>query len=230
MRVRFASLWLVLVALLAGCASPPQPPVGLAGDYFSTRTSRIGVAVSEIPKPDTVFPGADCLLCLAAASIANNAMTGAVQTWSTNDLKSLKAELVAMLAARGQTAVPLDDNLKLADLPDRQGAEPGFARKDFSALAKRAQVDRLLVVDLRALGAWRNYAAYVPTGAPRAVFKAEAYLLDTSNHKLDWYQTFDIARIAEGNWDEPPKFPGLTNAYFQVLEEGKDAIKKPFAK
>lgn len=227
MRIRIATLWLLAAALLAGCGTPPQTPIGLNGDYFTTRSGRIGVAVSELPKPDTVFPGADCLLCLAAASIANNAMTSSVVTWSVDDLKPLKGELATLLNARGQQAVALDDALKFDALPDRSGAEPGFARKDFTAFKARG-VDRLLVVRLNALGAWRNYAAYVPTGAPRAVFKAEAYIVDLATHRLDWYQTFDLARMAEGNWDEPPKFPALTNAHFQVLEEGKDAIKKAF--
>jgi len=229
-RIHLAALSLVLVAALAGCASPPQPPVSLSTDYFNARTSRIGVAVSPIPKVDTTFPGADCLLCLAAASVANSSMTKAVQGWPADDLKALKAELVALLAARGQTAVALDDNLKLGDLPDRKSTELGQARKDFAALAARANVDRVLVVDLKALGAWRNYASYVPTGAPRAVFKAEAYLVDVSTHKLEWYEKFDLSRLADGAWDEPPKFPGLTNAYFQVLEEGREQIKKPFVK
>lgn len=229
MRVRLLGAWLCAIALLAGCAAPVQNPVGLAGDYFSARSGRIGVAMTAIPAPDTNFPGADCLLCLAAASVANREMTTAVATWSTEDLKALKAELVAALAARGQQAQAIDEPLKLDALPER-AAEPGMARRDFSAVRQRAGVDRLLVVDIGALGAWRNYAAYVPTGAPRAVFKAEAYIVDLATHKLEWYERFDLGRAAEGNWDEPPKFPGLSNAHFQVLEEGKDAIKKPFLK
>ena len=39
-----------------------------------------------------------------------------------------------------------------------------------------------------------------------------------------------VARGTEGTWDEPPKFPGLTNAYYQALETAMDTVKKPFAK
>lgn len=231
MRLRFIGAWLFLVALLAGCAAPPQTSVGLASDYFSApRTGRIGVAMAALPKPDTNFPGADCLLCLAAASVANSDMSSAVATWSTADLNPLKAELVAALAARGQQAVAIDEDLKMDAVPDRSDPQPGFARKDFTSFRQKAGVDRLLVVDIGALGAWRNYAAYIPSGPPRAVFKAQAYIVDLATHKLEWYERFDLGRGAEGNWDEPPKFPGLTNAYFQVLEEGKDAIKMPFVK
>lgn len=230
MVTRNAALWLLVVLILFGCATARQPPVSLAEGYFSTRADRIGVAMSEIPKPATSFPGADCLLCIALASMANSSMTSAVQGWSTDDLKLLKAELVEALKSRGQAAVAIDEVLKMDAIPDRSGANPGFARKDFSAWKASGGVERLLVVHLRALGAWRNYSAYVPTGAPRAVFQGEAYIVDLASHKLDWYETFDLARTAEGNWDEPPNFPGLTNAYYQVVEEGKDAIKRAFVK
>lgn len=230
MRLSVLGAWGLVVALLGGCAAPVQPPVGLASDYFSARSGRIGVAISELPAPDTAFPGADCLLCLAAASVANRELTTAVASWSTEDLKALKAELVAALSARGQQAQAIDEPLKMDAVPDRKDAEPGFARKDYAALGQRAGVQRLLVVDVGALGAWRNYAAYIPSGPPRAVFKAQAYIVDLATHKLEWYQRFDLARVAEGNWDEPPKFPGLTNAHFQVLEEAKDAIKRPFVR
>lgn len=232
MRLQFLGACLAAAALLGGCATAPQNPVPLAGDYFTSpaRTGRVGVLVAELPKPDTAFPGADCLLCLAAASLANGDLSKAVVAWPTEELASLKADLAAALRARGDEVVVIDEAPKLADLPDRNGAEPGFARKDFTAYKAKAGVDRLLVVDVQALGAWRNYAAYIPTGAPRAVFKAQAYLVDLSTHKLAWYERVDLGRPAEGNWDEPPAFPGMTNAYFQVLEEGKDAVKRPFAR
>jgi len=33
---------------------------------------------------------------------------------------------------------------------------------------------------------------------------------------------------ADGAWDEPPNFPGLTNAYFQALELGMEDFLRPF--
>jgi len=38
----------------------------------------------------------------------------------------------------------------------------------------------------------------------------------------------NIVKAAEGNWDEPPKFPGMTNAYFQTLELARDRLLKAF--
>jgi hypothetical protein len=38
----------------------------------------------------------------------------------------------------------------------------------------------------------------------------------------------NIIKAAEGNWDEPPKFPGMTNAYFQTIELARDRLREAF--
>jgi hypothetical protein len=61
------------------------------------------------------------------------------------------------------------------------------------------------------------------------VLVGSASMVDLSTHALEWYLPLDVSRAADGNWDEPPKFPGLSNAYYQVLETGMDMVRKPFA-
>ena len=190
----------------------------------------MGVASTALPVPDTCFPGAHCLLCLATASMTNNAMTTAVRQWPTDDLKNLKEEVAALLRAQGQTVVVINEPIKVADLPARNAPQAGFAPKDFSSIKAPTKLDRLLVIEYRSLGAVRNYSAYIPTGAPRATFEAHAYIVDLSTHKFELYDMISRDSLVQGNWDESPKFPGLTNAYFTAIEEGKDAIKRPFLK
>jgi hypothetical protein len=235
MSLRFVSAWVALLtaALLAGCAAPVQLPVNLAPDYFApgkAKPGRVGVVMAELPKPDTQFPGAGCLLCIALANGVHSALNTEVQSFSTAELKPLPADLVALLKKRGMDAVLIAEPLKLADLPDLGASDPvNKARKNFAALKAKHQIDRLLVVDFTALGVWRSYSAYVPTAVPRAVLVGSASMVDLSTHALEWYLPLDVSRAADGNWDEPPKFPGLSNAYYQVLETGMDMVRKPFA-
>lgn len=223
--------WLLgLIVLLAGCATPQQSFVNLPADYFGSGKGSMGVASTALPVPDTYFPGAHCLLCLATASMTNNSMTTAVRQWPTDDLKNLKEEVAALLRAQGQTVVVINEPIKVADLPARNAPQAGFAPKDFSSIKAPTKLDRLLVIEYRSLGAVRNYSAYIPTGAPRATFEAHAYIVDLSTHKFELYDMISRDSLVQGNWDESPKFPGLTNAYFTAIEEGKDAIKRPFLK
>lgn len=227
-HVRLWTLLITAFLLLSGCAAPRQETISLSSDFFKTGTGKIGIAMPDAPKPDTFFPGADCLLCIAAASVNHRSLTNAVQAWPTDEFQSLKQEMLTLLKAQGQRAVLIEEPLKLQDVPDRKNATPGQARKDFSSLQQRAGIDRLLVIQLLQAGVQRNHSAYFPTGPAMATLRAEAYLVDLSTHQLAWYETVNLSRNAEGNWDEAPKFPGLTNAYFHILELSKDQIKKPF--
>lgn len=233
MLQRCAGWLLALTILLGGCAAPVQKPLELPADYFGAkaRSGRIGVVVAQLPKPDTAFPGAGCLLCLGVASMAHSALTTHVQTLGVEEFKPLKVELVALLKKQGVEAVAIDDVVAFNDLPDFKGGDAATSsRKDFSAFKGKHQVERLLVVNITALGVWRSYSSYVPTAVPRAVVAGQGFLVDLSTHALEWNLPIDISRAADGAWDEAPKFPGLTNAYFQAVEASLDVIRKPFTK
>lgn len=236
MLLRSLGAWFALSAALwvTGCATPVQNPVGLSADYFSAgkaQQGRVGVVMATLPKVDTEFPGAGCLLCLAVANGAHSALNKQVQSFSTAELKPLPVDLVALLKKQGFDAVLIDEPLKVADLPDLGASDPANKpRKNFAALKQKHQLSRLLVIDIRALGVWRSYSAYVPTDVPKAVMNGSASLIDLNSNTLEWFLPLSFSRAAEGSWDEPPGFPGLTNAYFQVLETGMDAIKQPFKK
>jgi hypothetical protein len=227
-------LALCIALVMTGCATYVQPPVALSSDYFAaqkTPPGRVGVLMTVLPKVDTEFPGAGCLLCLAVANGAHSALSKQVQSFSTAELRPLPADLVALLKQRGMDAVLIDEPVKLADLPDLSASDPANKpRKNFGALKQKHGLSRLLVVDFTALGVWRSYSAYVPTDVPKAVMNGTASLINLETNTLEWFLPIAMSRAAEGAWDEPPQFPGLTNAYFQVLETGMDSIKQPFKK
>jgi hypothetical protein len=224
----------VLAALLAGCAVPVQKQVDLPPGFLAAakaKGGRIGVVMAELPKPDTQFPGAYCLLCVGVANMAHSELNKEVQSFSTAELRPLPGDLVALLQKQGLDAVLINDVVNVKALPDLGAPDPvNKSRKSFAALKDKYKLDRLLLVNFSALGVWRSYSAYVPTDPPRAVLNGEASLIDLSTHGYQWYLPLALSRAAEGAWDEPPKFPGLTNAYFQVLETGMDVIKQPFTR
>jgi hypothetical protein len=234
MSLSFRSVFLAVVAsiFLGGCATPIQQRIDLADNYFvssKAKQGKVGVVMVELPKPDTAFPGANCLLCLGVANGMHSALSKEVQSFSTAELKPLPNDVVALLKKKGVDAVLIDEPLKLDALPDlKEGDALNKSRKNFTSLKTKYNLDRLIVVHFTALGVWRSYSAYVPTDIPKAVVVGNASLIDLSTHSLEWYLPVDLSRAADGNWDESPKFPGLTNAYYQVLETSMNTIKKPF--
>lgn len=230
MKLRMAAVTFFVSIILGGCASPPQKPIEVSGALFVANAGKVGVAVGQIPKVDTQFPGADCLLCLAAASVGNSKLTDHVRTLSTEDVPKIKDDLVRVLRARGVDAVLIAAPIDIEKLAEPSVKGDNVARRDFASLKSKLGVDKLLVVETTAVGVWRNYSAYIPTEDPKAVFIASGYLVNLSSNVYEWYLPVKVIRSADQQWDEPPKFPGITNAYFQAIETGKDELLQAFGK
>ena len=217
----------LLAVLVSGCAVQPQAPVALDGATWSSKP-RVGVAMSPIPVVDTQFPGAGCLLCLAAASIANSSLTTHTKTLPVEDLPTLKQEVAKRIKAKGGEAVVIDEPLEVSKLQGWKGEGPNVAKQDFSGFRERYGIEKLVVLEVNTIGVVRPYASYIATSDPKATVRGRGYMVDLRTNSYAWYQPVLISRASDKEWDEPPKFPGLTNAYFQALEMGKDAFLKPF--
>jgi hypothetical protein len=227
MRWNLAAATAVLGIFLSGCAIKPQQPVALNQDALSAKSGKVGVAMSALPKVDTYFPGAGCLLCYAFASASNASLTKHAETLSHDELSALKEDVAAALRKKDVDVVVIKEPVDLKSLPDVRTEVATTARKDFSSLRTKLAVDKLLIIDVPLVGYVRSYSSYVPTSDPKATVTGSSYLVDLKTNTYSWYLPINISRSADGKWDEPPKFPGLTNAYFQALEAGRDSVLKP---
>lgn len=217
------------VLLLSGCAGKPQLPVDLNANAIGTQ-SRIGIAMPALPKAEVHLPGADCLLCILAARGMNSSLSTHAESLGQEDLPSLKDKAAEMLRKKGATVVVIAEPLDLKALGDAPAAGDNLARKNFMPLKAKYNVDKLLVIDINTLGFHRTYASYFPTSDPKGLLRGTGYMVNLSTNAYEWYAPVDIYKSAEGAWDEPPRFPGLSNAYFQAIELGKDGFLKPLAR
>ena len=225
MKIRSALLCAFVAAFLGACATKPQMPVALSAAKLGPNAGHVGVALGE-PKPDLYLPGANCLLCIGAATLANNSLNTYSKTLKDDEVVALKAELVDALRKKGVDAAAIDGIVDIRALPDLSLGD-NMARKDFHTVA--GKFDHIVVINVTQLGFERTYAAYVPTSDAKAVFRGTAYMIDLKTNAYEWYDSFGITKSADGAWDEGGSFPGLTNAYYQAIEQGKDQLKKPFA-
>lgn len=223
-----AILILLCGVLLAACAAPKQAAVPMSAAVLMAKPARIGVAMSTMPKVDTHFPGASCLLCKAAASVANTGLTAHAQTLPTDDLLPIKEEMAALLRKKGHEVIVIAEAINIDALPDRKDKLPNGAKKDFSALGQQYKLDKLLVIHIAKAGINRTYNSYIPSGDPQGMVSGAGYLVNLNDHGYDWYRTVRQLKSAAGNWDEGPDYPGLSNAYFQAVEGARDALLKPF--
>jgi len=224
MRIVLATI----AALLAGCASAPQPSVALGQDTLGAKSGRIGVAMTSVPKTDTQLLGAGCLLCMATASIANSSLTSHAHHLTAEDLPKLKNYVADLMRKKGTEVTLIEESINLDALPANSSKGQNIAKKDFSSLQAKYGVDKLLVINITALGFMRTYSAYIPTSDPKGFLEGTGYLVNLKTNTYEWYLPVTVSKASDGAWDEPPEFPGLTNAYFQALEIGKDSFTQPF--
>ncbi len=228
MKIRLGLLLAAVVIFVSGCATAPQTPVALSNAAVFN-SERIGVAMTALPKIDTQFPGAGCLLCLATASIANSALTKHTHTLTYDTLPKLKEQIANLLRKKGADVFVIEEALNVKDLKDLGSKGTNIALKDFAPLKQKYNIGKLLVIDINSIGFTRSYASYIPTSDPKGIFQGVGYIVNLSNNTYDWYLPVLVTKSAESTWDEPTTFPGLTNAYFQAMEIGKDSLLKPFS-
>lgn len=221
---------LSIALIVGGCATPPQPPVALGPDAVSSGNTRIGIAMNVPAKPDTYFPGASCLLCAGVAAVANSSLTSYTQLLPRDDLLPLKDQLAAQIRKKGPTVIIIPDAVTFDGLPDFPNPGPNVFKKDVSSLRSKYNIDKLLMVQINTLGMVRTYSAYFPTSEPKATVGGVAFIVNLNSNAYEWYMPLQVQKSADGPWDEAPKFPGLTNAYYQVLETTKDEVMEPFGK
>ena len=225
MNIRNLLAGIAVTVSLAACQTAPQNRISLNKDTLGAGKGRVAVAM-RVAAPDLYLPGAGCLLCMAAATIANTSLNTYAKTLKVDEMTQLKTEIVEMLRKKGIDAVAVDAPLEFEKMPDLK-LGPDMATKDFSSVAKG--FDRLLVVNVQQIGFVRTYAAYIPTSDAKATIDGVAYMVNLKSNAYEWYDHVTVTRSADGKWDEAPAFPGLTNAYFQAIEQAKDRMKTPFS-
>lgn len=228
-----AVLLAFISSFLIACASSPQMPVQFKPTLISEGSS-VAVIIDDLPQPAMVYPGAGCLLCLGAAAVANSDVSTFAKTLPTDDLESLKSEVVANLKSINMNAFLVEEKIDLSKLPKNKKKPkdiPNISKKDFGELAKKLKADKILIIDINGLGIQRNYSGYIPTSDPMAYVIGTGYLVDPKTNTFQWYLPINETRLAENNnWKEKPEYPGLTNAYFQAVEKVRDNILAPFSK
>jgi hypothetical protein len=221
---KLISFFLACFLFLSGCSSlPPQSKIAADQGLWKSK-QKIGIYVSNIPKITTSFPGAGCLLCYASASLANSSLTKHVETYKASQLQKTKENLIAKLKTKDVEVIEINSLIKESTMKKHPAPPNKHITKDYSIYKTQNDVDQIFVVNFSFVGVTRFYSAYVPTGAPVASISAQVYMIDTKTNNYTIFDPIDITRGAEGEWDKPPTFPGMTNAFYQAEEAAVDQL------
>ncbi|WP_247671249.1 hypothetical protein [Pseudoalteromonas sp. MMG005] len=226
---KFKTVILTLMTLvLSACGSTPQPTIELQSQLLN-QEKRVGIYVTEIEAPTTSIFGASCLLCYGVAAAANSSLDKHLESLPSSDLASTK-EIIYEGYKKQTNAIKFIelDSKTLKNLKKFKGGL-GFAKKDFRTLKEKNNIDVLVVLQYWAHGAYRSYQGYIPTSDPQGYVAGIVYSVDLEDNKYLQYQELDKKVVVSGEWDEPKQqFPGVTNAYYQAIEQAKVSLEKIF--
>ncbi len=225
--LRLHLVLLALAAVLGGCASKAQQPLELDNALWNERDEVIGVAYVEPPKPYVSMIGNQGLLDIAFNNSMAAGLKRKVDTWDVTSFREVPKQIAEELSSRGYDARAIEQPLQPAQLP-RHKAGLGYASQDYRALKQQHQVDKLILVSLSHAGTVRSYYSMVPTSDPVTQIAGLAQVIDLDDNRLLHYKPIALTRAADGEWDEGPEFPNLTNAFYQLLDNTEQQMISPF--
>ena len=217
-----------LSLLLFGCASTSHPPIVLEKNFWTKKDQKIGIYVDMQTKPLFYMDGDVRLLDYAINAAATSTLSSYVEKLDDSEFNSVAQDLQTAAQSHGYTAEIISQKIdpsKLKDFKDPDSKDTTyFEEKNFSALKAALGVDYLVFIKVNRVGVARPYKGFIPLADPKAILEASGELIDMSSNQLLWSSPIMESTAANGQWDEPPNYPGLTNSFYVSLAAAKQQI------
>ncbi|MGI1669273.1 MAG: hypothetical protein K6L74_02980 [Neptuniibacter sp.] len=225
-------LGLLSLLALTGCSiAPPQPDLTLNSDILTEQNTRIGIHyVAPEEEATTHIWGANCLLCYGVASALTSDLDSHLKdAITTEELDAIKKLVHSKYVERFPNVKMVELSTPVSELKDfKTDQELGFANKDFRAVKDELDIDVLVIMQVWGHGAYRSFSNYIPNGDPQGYIGGWLYSVDLNTNAYLHYLSIDEKVQPAGNWDQPPRYPSVTTAYYQAVENAKKKIDKSF--
>ncbi len=189
----------VIIALIMLTSCATQKNVKLSENFWNNPKQKIALATASVAtKPQLYQHGYQGLLEIAISRAMNKQLNSHLMQTDLMWYQKLASNFAAKLNERG-ISTKIDTQLNVNE-------------KNYSQIASRAGSDKVLVIQLEAIGAVRNYYGLIPINAPQAYCVLSGKLINTSNNQVLWSYQTKVIRPVEGKWDQPPHYPELDHA------------------
>lgn len=201
------------MALLMGCAQPRN--VQLSENFWQDQSQKIAVASFKAPEPQMHRVGNEGLLDLAINNAMNSNMNKALKRADMNWYNNMST----------QFATRLKEQKIHTSISEQQFKND---KKNREIILRQAEGDKVLTLELRAVGARRTYYGFIPTGAPEAYCLLVGELIDPKDKKVLWRHESEIIHPIQGAWDQSPNYPNFTSALNVAVNEAKQELLDSF--
>lgn len=200
-----ATCMMSLLITLAGCAKTPNVALDPAF-WHATSPKTVVLTLAPAPKPELDRKGPQAVAGLVSSRVATARFAWYLRKYKAPDMAAVQAQWVNILQ---QNHIPahLDGTVSQSNIYNQQR----------------------LILTIKKLGAQRKYFGLFPTGAPIAFCVAEGTLIDGADQRVLWqFDTRQEVQV-EGNWDQPPTYPGFTAALNTALNQCMHALQQNFS-
>jgi hypothetical protein len=222
---------LAIIFSVQGCISVQQPvPMDFSKwEAQDSKAKKIAILINPLPEPNTHKIGAQGLLDIAINNSNAAELTAHLKTLDITEFLAIKNQLGEKVSQNGAEPILLASDYSLPKLPEFE-KEGNYTKVDYQSLKETLGADQLILINVSRVGTIRSYYGFIPTTAPQGVFTGTAQLIDLSSNQIYWHHPVNVQKPAAQEWNEAPTYPGLTNAMYQALDQGRVLLLEPLTK
>lgn len=227
-KIALFSMVLAGTLLLAGCAHP-VPNVPLNSSFWNQKGQTVGVNIAHPEKTGFYKLGQVGLLDDGIDNLMTSDSRNYVEKLALAPFNKVQFTFVDGLNKRGMKAHVIKAKIDLTKLKESGAKNPKTeALLDFRPLAGLANANYLLIMNVTEAGIARKYYGVIPLGNPVAIFNVEGRLVNLTTNAILWRdQVHELAPIGS-NWDSPPKYTALKQAYMRALTSARSDLLLDF--
>ncbi len=230
--MKYLRLYLMafIAVLLTACQTTGQ---GLDQSFWKNKKQPVHVVTTSQPAPRVYTLTRSGLANMMDNSLATHKMNHFLETSNAHAQKSfatVRPQFVERLRGKGLNAVVANSVIDISGLPKTHFVNSAHttATKDYRLLARKFGTNRLLVLSVKKLGAFRGFDGTVGHNVPQAFVKAEGKLVDLKTNRVLWTQSVDKRIRVQEPWNQPPLYKNLTVALDQAVDTAKAALMESF--
>jgi len=221
-----------VVLFLSGCVSM-TPDYSVREQFWAEKNKVIGIATTELPKPSTYQTGNQGLLDVAINSSGASELTKHMNQQDISSFYGARDQLFEYLKAKGYKVKKISEPIKEKELAKFEAVNNAdkkifYSNKDYRPLKQKLGVDKVIVLSVLQAGTSRNYYGFIPTSKPVGTSSMRGQIINLENNQIEWNQSVSRSTPAAGNWDNPPSYPELTEAFKSAFSETKLMLVNSF--
>lgn len=220
----------IVAATLTGCAS--LKPMDLQPEFWQqANNKKVAVVVFELPKPGNAKVGSQGLLDLAINAAVSNKFDSFMSNLQFEPYSVLAEDIEKEFDQRGfdATIIKVDaKTLPVLEKTPEQKKNPAIFRENLAAVPEFKDKDFVFMISSTQVGTVRSYYSVVPTSAPQGIYNGMARLVEVKTNEIKWWKPINIVKPVNGEWDQPPSYPNVTQAVDQAIEASKKEYKNQF--